>query len=77
MARLHRLSHGEQGSGFLLSSVKYMPQVYHLCKQNYHNQGGELSSRKRSIDVCFSLLDLDPECSEEDLRLAYLEKVSI
>ncbi|GFO36864.1 Dnaj-like protein subfamily c member 28 [Plakobranchus ocellatus] len=30
---------------------------------------------KASLDVCYSLLGIDPECSEEELRLAYLEKV--
>ncbi|RUS70008.1 hypothetical protein EGW08_022225 [Elysia chlorotica] len=74
MAMLHRLSQIECRTGFsLANSLKYyMPEVYCFCRQHY--QSGEVSSRKNSIDVCYSLLEIDPECSEEELRLAYLEK---
>ncbi|GFR98476.1 DnaJ-like protein subfamily C member 28 [Elysia marginata] len=57
-----------------LSFVKHHAHLT-VFKSCYHNQQSEVSSRNKSVDVCYSLLDVDPDCSEEELRSAYLEKV--
>ena len=52
-----------------------IPQSHCNVCRDYQSQSGEVSSRKKSVDVCYSLLDVDPDCSEDELRTAYLEKV--
>lgn len=53
----------------------YWPKSQVILKRDLHGQHHEMTSRSKSLDVCYSLLDADPDCSEEELRLAYLEKV--